>query len=83
MHTILTPTTNGPIIIEYHTLNTIMSSASKTEMRMVYLNGKATIPVLISLEEMGHSQVPKPLKTDNNTAEGFLKNYSEKKVKGF
>ena len=60
-----------------------MSSASKTEMRMVYLNGKATIPVLISLEEMGHSQVPKPLKTDNNTAEGFLKNYSEKKVKGF
>ena len=57
-----------------------MSSAAEAEVAMVYLPGKAAIPVCTPLEEMGHPQGPNQLKTDNNTAESCLNEAIQKRI---
>ena len=73
------PKMNGPILTELQTLKYVMSSATEEEVGNVQNNGKAAIPIRVTLDEMGHSQGPTPLKTDNNTAEGFFNNTVRKK----
>ena len=38
----------------------------------MYINAQEAVPLLITLEELGHKQQPVPLKTDNSTAEGIM-----------
>ena len=45
MHTIPNPKINGPMLTERQTLKNIMFSAAKSEVGMIYLNGKSEIPV--------------------------------------
>ena len=71
------PKLNGPILTEYTTLRNVMSSAAEAEVGTIHHNGKATVPVQTVLIKMGHLQQPTPVKTDNNTADGFL----NKKIK--
>ena len=49
-----------------------MSFAVEVEVGTIHHNGKAAIPVRTALVEMGHHQGSMPLKTNNNTAEGFF-----------
>ena len=46
MQTIPTPASNGPILTECQTLKNVMSSAAEAEVGTVFLNGKATIPIV-------------------------------------
>ena len=74
------PKTNGPILPEFQTLRNVISSAAEVEVGMVHMNGEVTIPIRIVLDKMGHPQGPTPIKTDNNTAEGFLNGTMRKKT---
>ena len=56
-----------------------MSSAAETGIGTIHKHGKAAIPIRVALDEMGHKQDPNPLKTDNNTVEGFFSNTIRKK----
>ena len=73
MTTLPKPKPNGPILSECQTLKIVISSAAKAEVGIAHLNSKAAIPVRNALNEMGQPQEPTPIKTDNNTADGFLR----------
>jgi hypothetical protein len=63
--------TNGSILIIIKILKHIMSSEAEAEIGSVFLNAKeATILRTTLEEEMGHSQPPTQLQTDNTTAMG-------------
>ena len=57
----------------------VVYSAVEAEVGVVHSNGKTTISIRVSLDEMSHLQGPTPLKTDNNTVEGFVNNTVLKK----
>jgi hypothetical protein len=63
--------TNGAILIISTILKHVMSSASEAEIGSVFLNAKEATILRTTLEEMGHSQPPTPLQTDNTTATGY------------
>ena len=54
-----------------------MSSVTKAEVDTVHHNGKVAISIRTALIELGHKHGPTPIKTDNNTADGFF----NKKIK--
>ena len=56
-----------------------MSSAPDSEVGIVHNNGRSDIPIMVALDEMVHTQGPTPLKTYNNTTEGFINNIIRKK----
>ena len=74
------PQKNVPTLTECHTLRNVVSSVVEVEVGMVHINGKASIPIQIMLDEMGHPQGPISIKTDKNTAEGLLNGTMRKKV---
>ena len=49
-----------------------MSSAPEAEIAAAFLTAKDAIPIRKALHEMGHTQPPTPIQTDNSTAHGFL-----------
>ena len=53
-------------------------------MGSLFLNAQDAIPLIITLEELGHKQEAIPLKTDNSTADGILnKTIKQKRSKAF
>jgi hypothetical protein len=48
-----------------------MSLAAEAEIGAVFINAKEGAVLRTTLEELGHPQPPKPLKTDNTTATGY------------
>jgi hypothetical protein len=50
----------------------VMSSATEAELAALYIMAKEAIYVRIILEEMGHTQPPTPMQTDNACAEGVV-----------
>ena len=58
-------------------IKAVMSSLAEAECGGLYINAQEAIPLIITLEELGHKQDPVPLKTDNSTAEGI----TNKKIK--
>ena len=68
------PTINGAILVECKTLKHVVSSAAEAETAGVFHNAQKAIPIRYILEQLGHLQPPTPLKTDNSTALGFVKN---------
>ena len=63
---------NGPIYVLAKIIKAVMSSAAEAECGGLYINAQEAIPLIITLEELGHKQDPVPLKTDNSTAEGIM-----------
>ena len=66
------PPNNGPILTECVTLRNVMKSAAEAETGALHHNGIAAIPLRITCEEMGHTQVPIYFKTYHDTTKDFL-----------
>jgi hypothetical protein len=53
-------------------IKNVVSSASEVEIAALFINARASLPLRVALEEMGHKQpATKPI-TDNSTAYGIL-----------
>jgi hypothetical protein len=63
--------TNGAILIVSKVLKHIMSSAAEAESGAVFINAKERAVLRTPLEELGHTQPPTPMKTDNTTTTGY------------
>ena len=63
---------NRPIYCLAKVVKAVIASAAETECDRLYINAQKAVPLIISLEEVGHKQDPAPLKTDNSTAEGIM-----------
>jgi hypothetical protein len=62
---------NGAIKVPCKILKEVLSSASEAKCAGHFHNAKEAVPKRITLEELGHSQPPTPLVTDNSTASGI------------
>ena len=74
-----TPPPNGPILTECFTIRNVMTSAAEAETGTLHHNGIAAVPLRITLDELHHKQGPTYIKTDNDTAKGFLTSSIRKK----
>ena len=72
-------TINGPIHVECKALRHVVSSAAEAETAGLFHNAKTAIAIRRSLDILGHPQPPTPIKTDNSTALGFVKNLVHQK----
>jgi hypothetical protein len=70
--TLLDPSNNGAIYNEASIIKSVMSSAAKAEIGTLYINGRKGVKERNILEEMGHTQPPTPVQTDNLTADGII-----------
>ena len=48
-----------------------MASAAEAEVAALFLNARFSIPLRLTLIELGHPQPPTPIRTDNSTADGI------------
>ena len=48
-----------------------MASAAEAELGDLFLNCQEAVPIRITLEEMGNSQLPTPVQVDNSNALGM------------
>jgi hypothetical protein len=65
------PPLNGPVHTVCKILKVVVGSAAEAEIGGVYINAQDAVPMIVALEEMGHSQPPIPIQVDNTTAEGY------------
>ena len=70
---------NGAIHTTCEIIKNVMSAASEAERGATFINCKATIPLRITLEEMGHAQPPTPVQIDNSTTEGIMNSTMKQK----
>ena len=49
-----------------------MASAAEAEVRVLFHNGQKEAPLRITLHELGFTQQPNPIKTDNPADEGIV-----------
>ena len=49
-----------------------MASTAEAEVGELFRNGKTAVPLQIKLHELGFTQPPTPIKTDNSAAEGIF-----------
>ena len=68
----LPPPANGPIHTECRILNHLVASAAETEIGGLFHNGQTAVPLRITLHELGFTQPPTPIKTDNSVSEGIV-----------
>jgi hypothetical protein len=66
------PSNNGAIYNEASIIKAVMSSAAEAEIGALYINARKGVEVRNILEEMGHTQPPTPVQTDNSTAESIV-----------
>jgi len=66
------PPNNGAILNISQVIKAVMSSAAEAELGALYINAKEAIYIRTILEELGHTQPPTPIQTDNSTAEGII-----------
>ena len=62
------PPNNGTILVLYKIIDTIMPFAQEAETGAVFINTRKFVPILQTLEELGHQQGPNPVQLDNKTA---------------
>ena len=63
---------NGAILNPTHILKHMATLAADAEIGAAFVNCKESIPIRITLEEMGYPQPPTPVTIDNTTAVGFI-----------
>ena len=68
------PHPNHPFLVECHCLKHVVSSAAEAETAALFYNAQHTIPIRHILHALRHPQLATPIKTDNNTAHGFVHN---------
>ena len=73
------PTINGAVHVECKALRHVVSSAAEAETAALFHNAKTAIELRRTLTALGHPQPPTPLKTNNSTALGYVKNLVNQK----
>ena len=73
------PLLNAPILVISKTLCYVVSSAAESETASVFINAQIALPILYTLECLGHPQPPIPIKSDNSTMTGFVNNNIQQK----
>ena len=68
------PPNNGAVLTVYQIIKAIMSSAAEAELGAIFINCRKAIHARHTLIEMGHPQPLMPVKMDNTTALGVVKN---------
>jgi hypothetical protein len=63
---------NGSILNVVSVIKKVVASADESEVRACFHNAQSGAPLRVTLPELGHTQPPKPLRTDNSTAFGIL-----------
>jgi hypothetical protein len=63
---------NGSILNVASVIKSVVSSAAESEVGACFHNAQSGAPLRITLTELGHTQLPTPLQTDNYTAFGIL-----------
>ena len=62
---------NGPVHVISKIIKLVMASAAEAEIGASFVAAQESIPIVTSLEELGHKQPPTPIQVDNTTAVGF------------
>ena len=65
------PRWNGPVLTITQIRKYVVSSAAEAEMTALFLTAKEMVPLQNTLTEMGWTQPPTPLQSDNSTAMGM------------
>ena len=68
----LPPLSNGLIYTELIILRHVVASADKVEVSGLFYNVLTYVPLRITLNGIGFSQPPTPIKTDNSSSEGIV-----------
>jgi hypothetical protein len=63
------PPNNGAILNIAHIIKHVMASATKAELATLFITASEAVYIRILLMELGHTQPPTPLQTDNAMAE--------------
>ncbi len=66
------PSNNGAALNIEQIIKSVMASAAEAELGALYVNACKAVPQRQLLEEMGHSQPPTLMQTDNSTALGVI-----------
>jgi len=64
---------NAPIEILAKVIKPVMGSAAEAEVAALHMNAQEAIPLRCCLEELGHKQPATRIRTDNQTAKGFIR----------
>ena len=72
-NSVTSPMANGAILVICRTLRGVMRSAAEAECAGVFHNSQEAIILRTILEALGHPQFPTRIKTDNSTADSFVK----------
>jgi hypothetical protein len=64
-------TLNGSILNVAAVIKNVVASAAESEVGACFHNAQSGAPLRVTLTEMGHTQPPTPLQTDNSTAYGI------------
>jgi hypothetical protein len=65
-------TLNGSILNVASVIKNVVASAAESEVVACFHNAQSGAPLRVTLTELGHTQPPTPLRTDNSTAFGIL-----------
>jgi hypothetical protein len=65
-------TLNRSIINVASVIKNVFASAAESEVGAYFHNAQSGAPLRVTLTELGHTQPPMPLRTDNSTAFGIL-----------
>jgi hypothetical protein len=65
-------TLNGSILNVAAVIKNLVASAAESEVGACFDNAQSGAPLRITLAELGHTQPPTPLRTNNSTAFGIL-----------
>ena len=57
------PMNNGPLHTKFQVLSRVIKSAVEAKPGVFLHNGKTTIPLCTTIEELGHQQHPTPINT--------------------
>jgi hypothetical protein len=63
---------NGSILNVAADIKNVVASTSESEVGACFDNTQSVAPLRVTLTELGHTQPPTPLRTDNSTAFGIL-----------
>ena len=68
------PANNGAILNIAHIITHVMTSETEAELNGLCIMVRETVYIRIILEELGHTQPPTPLQTDNSMADAIINN---------
>jgi hypothetical protein len=63
---------NGSILDVAAVIKNVVASAAESEVGACFHNAQSGAPFRVTLAELGHTQPPTPLRTDNSTAYGIV-----------